>query len=417
MLTLEGQIINHDTTSRGRVEIGDDGMIWKVSKPTGKADVVLDHELIFPGFIDLHVHARECADHSQDYKEDFTTASEAAVNGGVVAFADMPNNPTPPVDDASYDEKYLLAKKAEVDVVLYAGVGLKTHPLSKKAPYKLYMAKSVGDLSFDSFDDLDEALAAYRGQNISFHCEDPEILRKHQGKSLYALKRPAKAEVSAVEFALRMIEKYELKGKICHISTAESFLKITAVKKRNGSVTMEVAPHHLYFDQSVKDSLCQPVAKRIFDTGACSLVNPPLRAKEDRLALIEGLRSGDIDYLATDHAPHTFAEKEQGAAGLPHLDTFGPFVSWLIDQHRFSPQTIARVCAFNPGRFLNQFVDIKYGQIKEGFTGSLTVIDMHKPITINKSMLKTKCGWSPFEGVTFPGSVKMTVTKGKILKS
>ena len=130
MFSIEGNTINIDGQKRKRVEIGNDGLISRVGNPTGKADVVLKDELIFPGFIDLHVHARECSDHSWDYKEDFTTAGQAAINGGVVAFADMPNNPLPPVDDKSYADKYLLAQKCPVDVLLYAGIGPWTQPLA-----------------------------------------------------------------------------------------------------------------------------------------------------------------------------------------------------------------------------------------------------------------------------------------------
>jgi dihydroorotase len=146
-------------------------------------------------------------------------------------------------------------------------------------------------------------------------------------------------------------------------------------------------------------------------------VNPPIRqTKENRLALIEALKNGDIDYLATDHAPHTVAEKEKGVSGMPHLDTYGPVASWLMKEHNFTPQEIARVCSFNPGQFMNQFTNVKYGKIEPGFAGSLTVLDMNKPIKIEKSMLKTKCGWSPFEGIQFPGRVVYTIVRGKVYK-
>ena len=401
MLTIEGNIVNIDRTTRGRIEIGDDGVISAVGKETGKADVVLRDELIFSGFIDLHVHARECADHSQDYKEDFTSAGEAAINGGVVAFADMPNNPVPPVDDESYDEKYQLAKKCPVEVVLYGAIGKGSVPIYRQsAPYTVYLGRSVGDLFFEDFDQLEKVLEKYRGHNLSFHCEDPKVLQQNERQSSHELQRPPEAEISAVDFALSMIEEYELKGKICHLSTAEGLKRIVAAKAKGINVTCEVTPHHLYFDNSMKLQM-----------------NPPLRNKEDRLALIAGLKNGDIDFLATDHAPHTVAEKAKGASGLTHLDTYGPFVSWLIKEHGFSAQDIARVCAYNPGNFISPFTSAKYGKIEAGYVGSLTVVDMDKPIKIEKSTLKTKAGWSPFEGATFPGSVIMTIIKGKIYQN
>ena len=107
-------------------------------------------------------------------------------------------------------------------------------------------------------------------------------------------------------------------------------------------------------------------------------------------------------------------EKVKGTSGIPQLDTYGPFVSWLMQEHNFTSQEIIRACSYNPGNFIGQFTKNKYGKIGEGYVGSLTVLDLKKPILITKEILKTKCGWSPFEGVTFPGSVVMTVVKGKL---
>ena len=400
MLTIEGNIVNKDKTFRGRVEIGDDGLISSVSKETGKADIVLNQELIFPGFVDLHVHAREDASHKEDYKEDFATAGEAAINGGVAAFAEMPNNPVPPIDGESYLQKQTLAKKSKADVILYAMITPNSNPLSFPVPYKAFTSKSVGDLFFNNYASLDEALKIYQGQSVSFHCEDPEILEKNQNQATHELRRPAEGEIAAIKSVLALIEKYQIKGKICHVSTKEGLQKIVDAKNKGINVVCEVTPHHLYFNEAMHLQ-----------------VNPPLRGVEDCLALIEGLRAGSIDFLATDHAPHTIEERDKGISGLPHLDTFGPFTTWLMREHKFTPSNIARVCSFNPGQFINQFINIKYGKIEAGFTGCLTIVDPNKPITIHKSQLKTKCGWSPFEGLEFPGRVIYTIIKGKVYKN
>jgi len=203
---------------------------------------------------------------------------------------------------------------------------------------------------------------------------------------------------------LDLIEKYRLIGKICHCSTLASFEKIFAAKKLGLDVTVEVTPHHLYFDLSMLNE-----KNRKWLQG-----NPPIRSAKDRMEIIKFLRKGDIDYLATDHAPHTMAEKEKGISGMPHLDTYAPFVTWLRKEHDFTPEDIARICAYNPGNFINQFTKEQYGEIKEGFVGSLTIVDFGKPIKITKSELKTKCGWSPFENTTFPGSRIITIIKGKV---
>lgn len=415
-MIIEGNIVNIDGVFRKRVEINSSGVICNVGKPSGQADIVLNDELIFPGFIDIHVHARECQDHSWDYKEDFATAGAAAINGGVVGLADMPNNPVPPVDEKSYLEKNQLAQKCPVDVLLYAGVGPKTLPFlcstpingpatDLGVPYKVFMGPSVGDLYFNSRDELSSALEKYRGQSVSFHCEDPEVLEANKNQPKHELRRPERAEVLAIDFALKLIKKYNLKGKICHCSTLSGLQKISAAKKAGVNLAVEITPHHLFFDES-------NVAKENYKW---LQVNPPIRqTAENRLALIAALKNGDIDYLATDHAPHTAAEKEKGASGMPHLDTFGPFAAWLMKEHNFLPQDIVRVCSFNPGQFMNTFMNTKYGKIAEGYVGSLNVLDMNRPVKIQKAMLKTKCVWSPFEGVTFPGRVVMTIIKGKV---
>lgn len=408
-IAFEGNIVNIDGQKRLRVEIDEaSGLIAKVGEPTGTADHIFKDELIFPGFIDLHVHAREDMSHTQDYKEDFKSAGESAINGGVVAFADMPNNPVPPIDEASYKAKSDLAKKSRVSILLYAGIGQKTNPLTIKVPYKVFMGPSIGELFFHSNEELEERIKLYKGQNISFHCEDPKILEQNKNAPAHEDRRPKEAEISAVDFALHLIEKYNLMGKICHCSTAEGIKKIIDAKKRGVKVSVEVTPHHLFFDETFFNEKNHTLFQ----------VNPPIRqSRENRLFLTKALKNGDIDYLATDHAPHTVEEKGKGISGLTHLDTYGSFVTWLVREHNFSPEEITRVCSFNPGGFLNKFMTEKHGQIKEGYVGSLTIIDLDKEFTITEEKLKTKPKWSPFLGMTFPGNVVMTVVKGKIYKN
>jgi dihydroorotase len=410
MLSIEGIIVLEEGQMRKRVEIDTEtGLIVRVAEPSGSADVVLGNsELVFPGFIDLHVHAREDAGHTQEYKEDFKSASAAAINGGLVAFADMPNNVVPPVDDASYEAKRVLADTAPIEIVLYAGIGPHTNPLARAVPYKAFMGHSIGDLFFSSREELDATLERYRGQRVSFHAEDPKIMDEHKGDTTHESRRPKEAEISAVDIALALIEKHSLVGKICHASTVEAIAKITAAKARGVSVSVEVTPHHLYFDEAMFGDRV-PVRFQ---------VNPPIRqTRENRLGLIEALKRGDIDYLATDHAPHSKEEKEQGMSGLTHLDTYGPFTTWLMQEHGFRPEDITRVCANAPGRFISEFTPEKYGKIQEGYVGSLTVLSPNTPILIRSEDLQTKCKWSPFEGIEFPGRVTMTIIKGAILKN
>jgi len=412
MLRLEGTIANHDRLFEGAVEINTDtGLIESVGPRTGKSDLDLEGCILFPGFGDIHIHAREDAGGTQLYKEDFTTMAAAAIHGGVVHVADMPNNPVAPIDDQSYAIKEQLTKKSAVHITLYAGIGPHTQPLQRHVPYKAFMGPSVGDLFFSSQQQLEDVIANYRGRNVSFHCEDPVILEANKDAPLHENKRPPSAEISATAFALYLIEKYDLVGKLCHYSTREGLKMIVDAKARGVKVTCEATPHHLFFDTG----MIVPENRQWLQ------MNPPLRSEDDRLALITALRTGVVDYVATDHAPHTLDEKIKGASGVPHLDTLGAFATWLVAEHAFTVQDISRVFAHNPGLFVREFLPASfgkgYGMIESGYVGSLTVLDLKSPYVVTRDTIKTKCGWSPFEGYTLPGSVRYTIIHGKLQPS
>ncbi len=362
-----------------------------------------DDCLIFAGMGDIHIHAREDVTGLECHKETFATASAAALTGGVVHVADMPNNKKPPVDDDSYQAKRNLVDRYRLPVhfTLYAGIGPDTSPLSIAVPYKAYMGPSVGHLFFSSLDDIDRALTRYQGCDVSFHCEDPILLDKHKQAATHELRRPPECELSATHFALHMIEKHKLRGKLCHYSVGEGLPAIRAAKQRGLPVTVEVTPHHLFFDTTNITETNRPWMQ----------MNPPLRSLADREAMLDAVRDGTIDYLATDHAPHTLAEKTApgGHSGQPHLDTYGAFVSWLLVDQKIKPERVAELCSANPGKFVEPYVSTPFGRLQEGYTGRLTVINLNQPTTITKEMLKTKCAWSPFEGFTFPGRVEQVI--------
>ncbi len=388
------------------------GLIVEIKSPTKSCDLYVPECLIFPGLLDLHTHGREDATGRENYKEDFKTLGEASLNGGAVHVAEMGNNPKPPIDDDSYREKQTLTATSEVPVTLYAMIGPETNPLSFEVPYKLCHARTTGAndiIFFPSRASIEAAAKRYQGRFVSHHCEDSEILKAYSGETLHERKRPSEAEVSAIDFAIHLTEKYRLHSKLCHCSVCAGIKKIVAAKRCGVQVTCEVTPHHLFFDQSM-----------ITDENRWRMqMNPPLRTPEDRMFCIEALRRGEIDMLATDHAPHTDEDRRvRRTSGHPHLDTLGPFLTWLMAVHHFTPHDIARVCCVNPAKFLNRFLSASYGKgygkIAVGYMGSLTIISMHHKVVVTKDKLKTKCAWSPFEGVTFPGSVLYTIVRGKM---
>jgi len=409
-MILSGQLVSSEGVRSGQIRIVD-GVIDAVGPSLGKADYEFpDPCLIFAGMGDIHIHARDDVSEAETYKEDFCTVAQAATHGGVVHVADMPNNRVAPIDDASYrgKQEHLKRRNVPIHVTLYAGIGPGTNPLSFAVPYKVYMGHSVGDLFFTTLEQLDATLAGYGGCDVSFHCEDPLLLESNKGAATHEQRRPPECEVSATRFALAMIEKYDLTGKLCHYSVGEGLPLIREARRRGLRVTCEVTPHHLYFD----------TADITAENRKMMQMNPPLRETADRLAMLAALRDGTLDYLATDHAPHTLEEKARGISGQPHLDTYGAFVTWLIVVQGFRPEQVAVFCSDKPGRFVNRYTaPKKFGRIEPGYVASLTVLNLGRPVTIRREDLRTKCGWSPFEGVTFPGSVEAVFLEGTLVKS
>jgi len=406
-VVVEGNLADVDGVRPGQVLV-EDGTITAV----GNLGLPVDHAfgdgcLVFAGMGDVHIHAREDPTGHETYKETFATASAAALHGGVVHVADMPNNVAAPVDDATYaaKETLLLGQGLPCVYTLYAGVGPGTRPLSRDVPYKVYMGPSVGHLFFSDLEQLEQTLTAYAGKAVSFHCEDPVLLEKHKGAPTHEARRPPECELSATRFALRMIERFGLSGKLCHYSVGEGLPLIRDAKARGLRVTAEVTPHHVFFDTAMLTPANAPWMQ----------MNPPLRSPSDRAAMLDALRDGTADYLATDHAPHTVAEKMKGVSGQPHLDTFGGFATWLLVEAGFTPERVAAICSANPGEFVRPYQRERFGRLLPGFVGSLTVLDLRRPWTVRRDVLQTKCAWSPFEGTTFPGRVAAVFVRGERL--
>lgn len=412
----------------GRKQISFDiasGLITSVDQNKFSRDEVdffySDDCLMFAGMGDIHIHAREDVSGKNTYKEDFHSVCSAAKNGGLVHVADMPNNPIPPIDDKSYLDKMALTKKSEVPILLYAGIGPNTRPLSFAVPYKVYMGPSIGDLFFKNNSDLDEVLKYYRGECVSFHCEDPEILEEHKKEADHFTRRPVKAELMATDFALHLIEKYELRGKLCHYSAGAGLSAIQSAKKKGVNVSCEVTPQHLFFSEEKIRAMDKSEQVHF-------QMNPPIRPQIDAELLLNSLKNGEIDYLATDHAPHSAEEKKAGMSGLPGLDTFGPFVTWLMKDCGVTPEIIALIASENPGKFFNSFLSSlnersdlmkKWGRgmgfLEKDYSASFTILNLKKPLTVQRENLKTKAAWSPFLGVTFPGSIETLFLAGKIV--
>jgi dihydroorotase len=385
--------------------------------------------LVFPGFVDIHVHAREYPipreanpeERSQweavCRKETFQTAGEAAINGGVTMLAAMPNDPIPPDNPETYERKKRLASKSPCPIALFACVTRDSEPWAD-LPYKVYLDSAPSRVSFHKWRDLETTLARYTGCRVFFHAEDPEILQRHENQGPRWRSRPPEAEFRAVERILELTARYGLKTHMCHVSTQRALeLLIDYNAHAADRITCEATPHHLFF--SVSDGVVRSAAGGSVPAAPLLECNPPLRFEEDRLSLLAALKDGQVDALATDHAPHTLDDKMRGAAGMPHLDTAGAFVGWLINECGFLPERIAEVFSAAPARIIAQEVAPRQGKIEPSWLASLTVLDLNAKTKVDGSniegrgTLKTRCGWSPFEGISLPARVQACVVRGE----
>ncbi|RZN40944.1 MAG: hypothetical protein EFT35_02520 [Methanophagales archaeon ANME-1-THS] len=423
-LVVEGTMVNPERIDEAQIGI-DQGYIAAVKKQglRGEQSIRAPGGLIFPGFIDLHAHLREDDSHEWDYKEDFKTGTEAALHGGITTVVDMPNTPLAGINSDRIRKKRELAReksKGLIDLLFCGGVTQSNLDAvaamhNDVVAYKIYLAET-GGLYIDE-ETLPKALMAIAttSRPAIIHCEDQKVIEKKldefkvKGETSerpvdYAELRPEEASsysVSKVLSSAAALDRAEIN--IAHVSAYETVEIIERYKYE--TVHCEVTPHHLFFTKE------DVMAKKAF-----LKTNPPLRTEENRLGLLAALKGGKIDFLATDHAPHTKEEKAgdllEAPAGVPQFLIFFPFCSWLIRACEVHPTHIARVCASNPARLLGLH---DRGRIEAGMKAHLTILDLQKRTTIRSDQLYTKCGWSPFEGYEFPGTVRHTIAHGRVL--
>ncbi len=363
-----------------------------------------NHGFIVPGGIDAHVHFR-CPGGS--HKGDFYTEGAAAACGGITTVADMPNTSPPTTDPAGLEEKLKAAQVCPIDHALFAGFSKEQSPAEleaiapKCAGFKLYMGSTTGSLLMDSNEDCEKALmmASHWSKPVWVHAEDQSIISGGQQEAGdirgHLRMRPPEAEVRAVKRILSFNNGQGLH--IAHVSTGAGLELI----KKSGC-TCEVSPHHLLLD--AKDG-----------GDAFMKVNPPLREEKEKAMLWEGLRTGSIDIVASDHAPHTKDEKEQeflfAPSGVPGVETLYPILMYYAKKGFISFERLADAISVRPALILG----LKdRGVIKKGAVADLVVFDQHKETKIKGDDLHYKCGWTPYEGMdaVFP---RVVISKGEVI--
>ena len=392
--------------SGGRiVSIGD-----RISCPADAVSIDLHKAVLFPGFVDVHVHLREPG---FSYKETIRTGTLAAAHGGFAHVAAMPNlDPVPDCAAALDLQRAIIEKDALVHVHPYGAIsvgekGERLADLEGLAPGVIAFSDDGRGVQSESL--MREAMMQCRrlGKILAAHCEDNSLLHGgyiHDGA--YARAHGHRGICSESEWGpiardLRLAKETGCAYHVCHVSTKESVALIRAAKRRGVDVTCETAPHYLTFtDEDLQED------------GRFKM-NPPLRAREDRDALIEGLLDGTIDMLVTDHAPHSREEKARGleksAMGVVGLETSFAASYTALVQTGILP--------------LEKLVDLMHGapmrrfgcgtELAEGQPADLTAFDLTKTYTVDPETFLTMGRATPFAGCALTGVCKLTMIGGE----
>ncbi|MDG2990144.1 dihydroorotase [Candidatus Synechococcus calcipolaris G9] len=365
---------------------------------------------VLPGVIDPQVHFREPG---LEHKEDLHTASCACAKGGVTSFLEMPNTRPLTTDQGALDDKLKrAAAKCLVNYGFFIGATKDNldvlNQVNPTCGIKIFMGSMHGPLLVDEEPILDQIFS--RGDRlIAVHAEDQgRILERRkqfsdrQDVAAHSVIQDAQAALNASQLALKLSKKYQRRLHILHLSTG---LEVELLRQDKPAwVTAEVTPQHLLLNQE---------AYR--DIGSLAQMNPPLRTAEDNHLLWQGLLDGVLDFIATDHAPHTLEEKAQpypqSPSGMPGVETSLPL---MLTQSQAGRCSLAQVVRWMSTAVAEAYKIPDKGAISPGYDADLVIVDLQTYRPVLRQELVSKCGWSPFEGWRLTGWPVYTVVGGHI---
>lgn len=394
-----------------------DGIVAQIESTIdekGEQVIDLEGQLVIPGMIDLHVHLREPGG---EHKETIATGTKAAAKGGFTTIAAMPNTrPVPDNIEHLADVAQRIQDTAVIRVLPYASI------TERQAGETLTDFQSLADGGAFAFTDdgvgvqnAGKMFAAMKkakevGKTIVAHCEENTLINNgsvHEGRfseqhNLNGI--PSVCESVHIARDVLLAEAAGVHYHVCHISTKESVRVVRDAKRAGINVTAEVTPHHLLLCDEDIPAL-DPNYK----------MNPPLRSAADRNALIEGLLDGTIDFIATDHAPHTSEEKaagiERSPFGIVGLETAFPLLyTFLVEKGVITLKQLVDFLTIKPAESFR----LPYGKIEEGAIADITVIDLEKEQKIKANEFLSKGKNTPFDGWTCKGWPTLTMAEGQI---
>ncbi len=380
-------------------------------KIDGEKRVIKPQNLtLFPALIDPHVHFRTPG---AEHKENWETASRAAIAGGVTTVFDMPNN-TPSCISKERLEKKRALIDSQLKIPLRFGLylGADQNHLDEIGKVKdqivglkIYMGSSTGDLLMNDPKALEKAfrIAAENDVLIAVHAEDEDLIKErtssckaalHLGAAAHSIIRNSEVAAAAVARALSLSQKYGTRLYVAHVSTQEELDLIREAKMKGLPVYAEATPHHLFLNTSLYEKM-----------GSRALVNPPLR--EENTPLWKAIHDQTIDTIGTDHAPHTLEEKDRpyGSApsGFPSIELYFPLLLNAYHEKKIS---------------LAQIVSLTHTRPQEIFrwqpNSDVVLVDLEEIRTVEDRHLYTKAKWSPYTGMTLKGWPRYTILKGKV---
>jgi|BioPla2DNA2_1021312.scaffolds.fasta_scaffold00456_16 dihydroorotase len=422
VLIKGGHVIDPKTNTDGISDILiEDGMITEVDNISDDLEILngdvinAEGKLVLPGLVDAHCHLR---DPGFEYKEDIESGTRSAAAGGFTSVACMPN--TNPVADNESVIKYIINKAKQDGVVNVYPIGAiskgqKGEELSEIGELKFAGAVAISDdgkplkrsslmkraLEYSSMFDI----------TVISHCEDMDIVDEgvmNEGywSTIMGLRGiPSAAEEIMVARDLILAEYTKVPIHIAHVSTELSVELIRHAKKRGVKVTCETCPHYFV----LTDEACTG-----FNTYA--KVNPPLRTERDVKAVIEGLKDGTIDVIATDHAPHHIDEKNVefnlAANGIVGFETALPLaITYLVKPgHLTMNQLVEKMCV-NPSKILG----LNKGTLEVGRSADITILDVEEEFVVDVNKFKSKAKNSPFDGFKLKGSIYYTIVNGNVV--
>ena len=362
---------------------------------------------LFPGFLDVHVHLREPG---FSYKETIKSGTMAAAAGGYTDVCSMPNlNPVPDSLEALNKQLEIINRDAQIGVHPFGSItkcqnGEKLSDMDDLAPF--VAGFSDDGKGVQSKDMMLSAMEKAKGLDkiIVAHCEENSLLFGgviHDGEFAKANNLPgicSKSEWLPIERDIELLKRSGCKYHICHISTKESVELIRKAKADGVDITCETGPHYLILNDSM-----------LKDEGRFKM-NPPIRSEEDRLALIEGIKDGTIDMIATDHAPHSLEEKSKGllksAMGVVGLETAFPLLyTELVKTGIITLEKLVDLLCYNPRK--------RFGI--ENSDNSFSIWDLEAEYKVNPDNFKTMGRSTPFKDRTVNGKCLLTVYNGKII--